>query len=205
MRNSRRALLSSLFLVFAATACQDTLGPTSDLSAVGAATFAKGGNSAAAHACQQGGYLNLFRLDGTGFVNTGDCVSYAAHGGVFVTRVTTVFSNIDLSACNDVTIGYEINGVMTDVFRKSYGCFMQLVPDFTLTGLSNETVRIYLKDNTCGHVFYQDGNHGAVTGSNPYLIRIADSGGFCERGPSVEWIPESDEQPGNLNVTKTVS
>src|SRR5687767_4528130 len=125
MRNSGKALVSALFLVFAATACQDTVGPTSDLSAVGAATFAKGGNSAAAHACQQGGYVNLFRLDGTGFVNTGDCVSYAAQGGVFVTRVTATFSNILFAACNNLTIGYEIGGVMTDVASKPYFCGSQ--------------------------------------------------------------------------------
>jgi hypothetical protein len=41
-----------------------------------------GGNSINAQACQQGGYQNLARQDGTGFANTSDCVSYAAHGGI---------------------------------------------------------------------------------------------------------------------------
>ena len=45
---------------------------------------AGGGNSDAAHACQHGGYLKVFRSDGTGFSNTGECVSYAAHGGQLV-------------------------------------------------------------------------------------------------------------------------
>lgn len=39
------------------------------------------GNSGAAHACQQGGYQDLRRADGTSFKNAGDCVSYAAQGG----------------------------------------------------------------------------------------------------------------------------
>jgi hypothetical protein len=43
---------------------------------------AGGGNSDAAKACQQGGWQNLVREDGTGFKNDGDCVSYAAQGGV---------------------------------------------------------------------------------------------------------------------------
>lgn len=30
----------------------------------------------------EGGYLNYTRTDGAPFANTGDCVSYAAHGGV---------------------------------------------------------------------------------------------------------------------------
>lgn len=40
------------------------------------------GNSDAARACQHGGYADLVRVeDGTGFGNTGECVSYAANGG----------------------------------------------------------------------------------------------------------------------------
>lgn len=42
------------------------------------------GNSDAAHACQQGGFLTLTRSDGTGFKNAGECTSYAARGGVIV-------------------------------------------------------------------------------------------------------------------------
>ena len=43
---------------------------------------AGGGNSDAANACKQGGWQNLVRQDGTDFKNQGDCVSYAAKGGV---------------------------------------------------------------------------------------------------------------------------
>ena len=202
MRNTRRTLVSTALLLLTSAACQDAVGPTSTM--VAGATLAKGGNSAAAHACQQGGYLTLFRLDGSAFTNTGDCVSYAAQGGVLLSRVTATFTNGDLSACNNVTIGYEIGGVTTDVATKPYGCFSQSVATFTVTYLSNQTVRIYLRDNTCGHVYYEDGSHGSVTGSNPYLIRIADSGGWCERPPEVPWTPDGTEA-GNLNVTKTVS
>lgn len=48
-----------------------------------ALTAQSGGNSAAAQLCQNGGYQNLVRTDGTGFRNVGECVSYAAHGGTF--------------------------------------------------------------------------------------------------------------------------
>lgn len=53
------------------------------------AVHAAGGNSDAAHLCQQGGYLMLVGTNGssdTGFGNTGQCVSYAAHGGWLVDR-----------------------------------------------------------------------------------------------------------------------
>jgi hypothetical protein len=49
--------------------------------AVGVSAAAGDGNSDAAHACQQGGYLNLQRSDGSSFTNVGDCVSYFAQGG----------------------------------------------------------------------------------------------------------------------------
>lgn len=54
--------------------------------------FAGGGNSDAAHACQQGGYTHYSRADGTPFANTGECVSYAAHGGVLRPKNTTAIS-----------------------------------------------------------------------------------------------------------------
>jgi hypothetical protein len=47
-----------------------------------------GGNSDAAHVCQPGGWQNLVRHDGTGFTNTGDCVFYAANGGVLSVKST---------------------------------------------------------------------------------------------------------------------
>jgi hypothetical protein len=55
------------------------------MSGVGTAA-AGGGNSDAAKACQQGGWQTLVRQDGTGFKNTGDCVSYAAQGGGLVPK-----------------------------------------------------------------------------------------------------------------------
>src|SRR6185436_8801741 len=60
-------------------------GPAQSGSAqsLSALTAQSGGNSAAAQLCQDGGYLNLVRTDGTGFRNVGECVSYAAHGGTF--------------------------------------------------------------------------------------------------------------------------
>ena len=54
---------------------------------------ATGGNSAVAKACQQGGYLNWTRADGSSFKNTGECVSYNAQGGVMQQLVETVSVN----------------------------------------------------------------------------------------------------------------
>jgi hypothetical protein len=43
-----------------------------------------GDSSSAALACQQGGFVNFVRSDGSTFGDTGDCVSYAALGGTLV-------------------------------------------------------------------------------------------------------------------------
>jgi hypothetical protein len=43
------------------------------------------GNSANAKLCQHGGYQSWVRADQAPFVNVGDCVSYAAHGGILTT------------------------------------------------------------------------------------------------------------------------
>jgi hypothetical protein len=49
---------------------------------------AGGGNFGAAHACQQGGWQNLVRSDGSAFKNQGDCVLYAAQGGTLRAKAT---------------------------------------------------------------------------------------------------------------------
>ncbi|HJQ19595.1 MAG TPA: hypothetical protein VJ867_04540, partial [Gemmatimonadaceae bacterium] len=112
-------------VVLALTACSESpVSPAASrtLAINGGIASAAGGNSAAAHACQQDGYKDLFRSNGTPFANTGECVSYAAHGGVFVHRVTATFTNVLFSACNSLTWGYVINGVATDVETKPYFC-----------------------------------------------------------------------------------
>lgn len=51
-----------------------------------------GGNSEAAAACEDGGYLDWTDAAGNAFRNAGACVSYAAHGGTLVPVVVNPFS-----------------------------------------------------------------------------------------------------------------
>jgi hypothetical protein len=76
--------------------------------------LAGGGNSDNAKACQQGGWQNLVRQDSTGFKNTGDCVSYAAQGGILKTKpipvsgpseVSVPMFNLNVNTCS-VTVPY---------------------------------------------------------------------------------------------------
>ena len=203
MRPSARLFgggLAALAIAGLLAACQgDPVGVGRELHP----SFAVGsGNSTVAHLCQQGGFANLFRADGTGFANTGDCVSYGAQGGQLFEKIT--FSNISLGACNDITFGYTVGGVSTDVYTKPYDCApFHNYADVSVFVPVGSTVQVYLRDNTCGATFTQDSGHALVTGTNPYQIAITDAGGFCEAtSPSASRPPTNGI--GNLNVTETI-
>lgn len=52
------------------------------ISMFGLTTYSYADNSDAAKLCQHGGWQNQRTATGGSFSNTGDCVSYAAHGGI---------------------------------------------------------------------------------------------------------------------------
>ena len=72
--------------------------------------LAGGGNSGAAAACQQDGWQSLYRSDGTGFTNTGDCVSYAARGGTLQTQCQPgSWSPTGVTPCTPAGVGYYVD------------------------------------------------------------------------------------------------
>jgi hypothetical protein len=73
-------------------------------------TFAGGpGNSDAAKACQKDGYKSLYRTDGSGFKNTGDCVSYAAQGGTLQTKCQPgSWSPTGVTPCTPASVGFYV-------------------------------------------------------------------------------------------------
>ena len=78
---------------------------------VGVATATAGnGNSDAANACKQGGWQNLVRQDGTGFKNQGDCVSYAAQGGVPTAKPPVVNNTPAPKATGDIWFTNPFDG-----------------------------------------------------------------------------------------------
>jgi hypothetical protein len=102
--------------------------------------FAGGGNSESAKACQSG-WQNLVRQDGTAFKNTGDCVSYAAQGGILKTKpapvvgpVTVSVPNfgLDASTCS-VTVPYT-PGVDTVLYGVNGYSETPITHDVTVTG-----------------------------------------------------------------------
>ena len=73
--------LTTLALAGAMAACDSSITQPS-LNSDASVAFAKGGNSEAAKACQNGGHTTMEGADGTAFTNAGECVSYVAKGGV---------------------------------------------------------------------------------------------------------------------------
>ncbi len=176
------------------------------------AQAAPAGNRAAAHACQQDGYRSAVGTNG-GFANTGECTSYAAAGGRFVTPgageflipagQTASLSDARLSSCNALRYGYGLNtGKHTDLGGKADGCATVTQPDATIGPFSTAViVRIVLTDGTCGQTFDSAGGHARITGSNPYDVDIVDAGFFCEAPEGTTRVPGIN---GNLSITLTV-
>jgi hypothetical protein len=172
--------------------------------------LAKGGNSAAAKACQKGGYLGLVGTGGETFRNTGGCVSFAAHGGRFATGIivpkghTVTFNDPTLNACNNLVYGYTTGGSTIPLGSKAFGCFAVTDPDATVGPFPTAVIlRVSLEDVTCGATYFSDGNHAHVAQLTPtsWLVDIADAGGFCER----ENDPAEFTGPGNLRVEVVIN
>ncbi len=172
--------------------------------------LAGGGNSAAAHACQKGGYLALVGSGGETFSNAGECASFAAQGGTFATGIivpagaSVTFDNPTLSACNALTWGFSTSFGGLALPGKTGGCFTVTQPDFTTGTFETATVlTVFLTDDTCGATYESDGDHANVTqlSATSWQVDIADAGGFCER----ETIPVEFTGPGNLSVTVVIN
>jgi len=99
---------------------------------------------------------------------------------------TASFTNVLFGACNNLSWGYQLNGGANHVqFTFPGGCGSGTGPNVTIGPFTTpQSLRVFLSDNTCGAIYYSDGlpvDHVIVSGSNPYSLRWADAGGFCER------------------------
>jgi len=78
------------------------------------------GNAAAAHKCQQGGYASLFAQGGSTFANSGQCTSYAAHGGDFAGM------GMAPGPVTDGTFAISFSGFGLEPGSTDYGCVRYL-------------------------------------------------------------------------------
>jgi hypothetical protein len=138
------------------------------------------GNSDAAHACQQGGYLTLHRADGTTFANEGQCVSYAAHDGTIVgvsactvtsTTGCLTFNNATLPATNST--GNPLSGGNTITLTGSTSFVNTCLGLCYFTYPTNPNSLA-----TGGGTYVEQDSTGAVVSQGIY--RIADTAGSLE-------------------------
>jgi hypothetical protein len=118
---------------------------------------------------------------------------------------TATLTDAYFGSCASLTYGYQLNyGTLNDVSDYFGGCDVIGVPapGATLGPYSTAALlRIYLRDNHCGWLFWSDNpKHASVTGSNPYIIKISDGGGYCQAPPDVQYGPDG----GNVGVTVSI-
>jgi hypothetical protein len=95
------------------------------------------------------------------------------------------FTNVVYSACNNLTWGYQLGGGSNQgVGTFAGGCHSGIGANATIGPFATDmTLRVFMTDNHCHFTYYSDGtpvDHVIVEGSNPFQLRFADSGGFCE-------------------------
>jgi hypothetical protein len=123
---------------------------------------------------------------------------------------TATFTNPQFGACNNLSWGYQLNGVTNVVlFTKPLSCApgpdQNAGPNVTIGPFPTPmTLLVFLTDITCSITYYSDGtpvDHVVVSGSNPYLLRFADAGGFCER----KFVTQNDFSGFNFQVNLTIA
>ena len=106
-------------------------------------------------------------------------------GFTIPTGSIATFSNVTYSACNSLTWGYQLGGGANQSLGTfGGGCHAGTGSGTTIGPFATDmTLRVFMTDNHCRFTYYSDGtpvDHVIVEGSNPFALRFADSGGFCE-------------------------
>ncbi|MBA3275643.1 MAG: hypothetical protein H0T72_07605 [Chloroflexia bacterium] len=121
------------------------------------------GNSEAAHACQKGGWEQLKGTDGTLFADQDACVSYAAQGGMLITRtlpsITVSVAPAVVRASGDP--GFTISGTGTN---------------FTPNVWVHFQVQFHGVGTTWSHTFTADSQGGVNFNFTPFVARCPNQG-----------------------------
>ena len=99
---------------------------------------------------------------------------------------TASFTNVHYSACNSLSWGYQLTGGSNHgAGTFGGGCGAGTGSNSTIGPFATDvTFRVFLTDNHCHFTYYSDGtpvDHVIVGGSNPFTLRLADSGVLCEQ------------------------
>ncbi len=115
-------------------ACADSPTQTASIHPVQSASLARsGGNNDNAKLCQKGGYLTLYTSTAAPFATVGDCVSYAARGGIFFPAASLVGVGqfLDPTAHVDFTGTGLAPSTLVTIYATSAGSVEQVGSGFT--------------------------------------------------------------------------
>ena len=108
MKRISSALTLSLCVALAACDAPTSPGAMLESNAVVADK-----NSGAAHVCQQNGWMDLRRADGSSFKNTGECVKYGSQGGTFTAGPLPTIVDVSVTPRCDLGNMYEVSVTFT--------------------------------------------------------------------------------------------
>jgi hypothetical protein len=198
-------------VVFAAAICALAWSGLSVATAVAHARI----DSSTARSCQQGAYKSSVGAHGTTVANVGACASSVADGGEFATGL--ILSAGEIATLSGASFGDFTTNCPGDPLAYGYqlnlGKNVQIASGTGCTHIAGATIgpfktakllRIWLNDFAGpGYIFYSDGSHALVSGSNPWTFSITDSF-FGTKGSSIA-NPPAGPGKGNLNVTVAIS
>ena len=136
----KKVLLFGTFALLAACADRSTTPtgaePSAALSASGGA-----GNSGNAQSCQKGGWEGFVTGTGATFKNVGDCVSYAAQGGILYKPQTITFAALADKTFGDAdfTVSATASSGLPVSFSATGNCTV-LASTVHLTGAGSCTI-----------------------------------------------------------------
>jgi hypothetical protein len=139
------------------------------------------GNSAAAHACQNGGWQDLVTSDGATFANQDECVAYAAHGGVLAPKPPTPTGSLSLafSNCSPYT------DPTFDICSATLGgTGAQPGSDITWCGSTTGCTSLGLPVNGAGIFGYIIASVQCIAGDTYYITAPSATGGTLQSDPA---------------------
>jgi hypothetical protein len=180
------------------------------------AASAGGGNSESAKLCQKDGWQNLFRSDGSAFVDEGACVSYAAHGGTLSTAPPTVDASLAFTQPSTHSFPSPYNTATGDVTVHNGGGLTETVTvtgqaSFASGGGGGGAGAFDFNDTYCSHTYVPDTHSFSCTvslapGDTVTLLSIGVSGTMTIPGSaSITAATYSDPDTSNNTLSFTLA
>jgi hypothetical protein len=139
------------------------------------------GNSGAAHACQDGGWEDLRGTFGETFANQGECVRYAAHGGVLVGSPTVTIHTVIYSRHSSPHVQFTISYVATGFAANTALVDVIYVSPATGREINFVDYSQIFTDSTGSYASGVTDSNGCIDGATSF-VTITDSAGNTATG-----------------------